>query len=76
MYVERSKGGRGLLSANGVVEEEERQLKKYAEKSLEDMMEIVKDRSSFRGERAEKRKDVKHGQKQSCMASLKDRRKR
>ena len=70
LYVERSKGGRGLLSVKDVVEEEERQLKKYTERSLEDMMEIVRGRISFRGDRAEKissmvRKD-----------SLKDRRKR
>ena len=54
-YVERSKGGRGLLSVKDVVEEEERQLKKYTERSLEDMMEIVRERISFRGDRAEKK---------------------
>ena len=53
--VERSKGGRGLLSVKDVVEEEEIQLKKYTERSLEDMMEIVRERISFRGDRAEKK---------------------
>ena len=69
MYVERSKGGRGLLSVKDVVEEEERQLKKYTERSLEDMMEIVRQRISFRGDRAEKKEryeawseKVMHGQ--------------
>ena len=37
------------------MEEEERQLKKYTERSLEDLMEIVRERISFRGERAEKK---------------------
>lgn len=54
LYVERSKGGRGLLSVKDVVEEEERQLKKYTERSLEDMMETVRERISFRGDRVEK----------------------
>ena len=69
LYVERSKGGRGLLSVKDVVEEEERQLKKYTERSLEDMMEIVRERISFRGDRAEKKEryeawseKVMHGQ--------------
>ena len=75
LYVERSKGARGLLSVKDVVEKEEKQLKKYTERSLEDMMGIVRQRISFRGDRAEK-KDMKHGQKKSCMASLKDRQKR
>ena len=67
--MERSKGGRGLLSVKDVVEEEERQLKKYTERSLEDMMEIVRERISFRGDRAEKKEryqawseKVMHGQ--------------
>ena len=55
LYVERRKGGRGLLSVKDVVEEEERQLKKYTERSLEDMMETVRERISFRGDRAEKK---------------------
>ena len=54
LYVERSKGRRGLLSVKDVVEEE-RQLKKYTERSLEDMMEIVRERISFRRDRAEKK---------------------
>ena len=52
-----------------MVEEEERQLKKYTERSLEDMMEIVRERISFRGDRAEKKEryetwseKVMHGQ--------------
>ena len=69
LYVERSKGGRGLLSVKDVVEEEERQLKKYTERSLEDMMGIVRERITFRGDRTEKNeryqawsKKVMHGQ--------------
>ena len=68
LYVERSKGGRGLLRVKDVVEEEERQLKKYTERSLEDMIEIVRERIS-RGDRAEKEEKyqawsekVMHGQ--------------
>ena len=68
LYVERSKGGRGVLSVKDVVEEE-RQLKTYTERSLEDMMEIVRERISFRGDRAEKKEryeawseKVMHGQ--------------
>ena len=52
-----------------MVEKEERQLKKYTERSLEDMMEIVRERISFRGDRAEKQEryqalseKVNHGQ--------------
>ena len=59
LYVERSKGERGLLSVKDVVEEEERQLKKYTERSLEDIMEIVRERISFRGDRAEKKERYK-----------------
>ena len=68
LYVEISKGGRGLLSVKDVVEEE-RQLKKYTERHLEDMMGIVRERISFRGDRAEKKEryeawseKVMHGQ--------------
>ena len=63
------RGGRGLLSVKDVVEEEKRQLKKYTERSLEDMMEIVRERISFRGDQAEKKEryqawseKVMHGQ--------------
>ena len=69
LYVERSEGGKGLLSVKDVVEEEERQQKKYTERSLEYMMEIVRERISFRGDRAEKKERyqawserVMHGQ--------------
>ena len=78
LFVERSKVGRGLLSVKdqGCGGKEERQLKKYTERSLEDMMETVRERISFRGDRTEKKERYEAWSKKVMHGQLKDRLKR